>query len=291
MYEILVDMSLDIDKDIARDHDIRFIPMEYVIGDKINPIAEPADDDEMKIFYDKMRDKKETHTSQISPQQYIEAFMLYIKDGRDILCLCLSSGLSNTYESACLAAKTCKDRYPDIHIEVVDTLGATGGMGILATSAAYNREKGMSLVDNATWLRDHALNVHYYFLVEDLMYLMRGGRVSAATAVVGTALNIKPILIIDSDGKLPTIAKKRGRMQAMHYLIDNFDANYDPSIDNIVYICHADCIDDAMQLKKMALDRHPDADIKITYLCPVIGAHTGPGMLSIIYYGSDRSKA
>ena len=287
-YIIFSDVSIDIDMAFADKYDLKYIPMEYILDDNSFNCSRPENDEMMHQYYEKLRLKASTHTSQIVPNNYVEAFEGYIKEGKGILYISLSSGLSNTYESALLAAKMLKDDYPECEIEVVDSLGATGGMGILAESACLNREKGMSLSDNAKWLREHANNINFWFKVEDLMYLCRGGRVSATTAVVGTALKIKPILTIDSTGKLQTIDKKRGDKQAMLSLIERFDASYDPDMGNTVYVSCADCRDVAETLKTKLLEKHPDLDIKITMLSPIIGAHTGPDMLSLIYYGSKR---
>ena len=287
-YMIFADVSIDIDMAFADKYDLKYIPMEYILDDKSFNCSRPENDEMMHQYYEKLRLKASTHTSQIVPNNYVEAFEGYIKEGKGILYISLSSGLSNTYESALLAAKMLKDDYPECEIEVVDSLGATGGMGILAESACLNREKGMSLSDNAKWLREHANNINFWFKVEDLMYLCRGGRVSATTAVVGTALKIKPILTIDSTGKLQTIDKKRGDKQAMLSLIERFEASYDPDMGNTVYVSCADCKDVAESLKSKLLEKYPDLDIKITMLSPIIGAHTGPDMLSLIYYGSKR---
>ena len=287
-YMIFADVSIDIDMAFADKYDLKYISMEYILDDNSFNCSRPENDEMMHQYYEKLRLKASTHTSQIVPNNYVEAFEGYIKEGKGILYISLSSGLSNTYESALLAAKMLKDDYPECEIEVVDSLGATGGMGILAESACLNREKGMSLSDNAKWLREHANNINFWFKVEDLMYLCRGGRVSATTAVVGTALKIKPILTIDSTGKLQTIDKKRGDKQAMLSLIERFDASYDPDMGNTVYVSCADCRDVAETLKSKLLEKHPDLDIKITMLSPIIGAHTGPDMLSLIYYGSKR---
>ena len=287
-YMIFADVSIDIDMAFADKYDLKYISMEYILDDNSFNCSRPENDEMMHQYYEKLRLKASTHTSQIVPNNYVEAFEGYIKEGKGILHISLSSGLSNTYESALLAAKMLKDDYPECEIEVVDSLGATGGMGILAESACLNREKGMSLSDNAKWLREHANNINFWFKVEDLMYLCRGGRVSATTAVVGTALKIKPILTIDSTGKLQTIDKKRGDKQAMLSLIERFEASYDPDMGNTVYVSCADCRDVAETLKSKLLEKHPDLDIKITMLSPIIGAHTGPDMLSLIYYGSKR---
>ncbi len=287
-YLIFSDVSLDIDKDFAASHDLRYIPMEYILGEETFHCDRPESDEMMHNFYEKLRQKIKTQTSQITPTHYMDIFGPLVEEGNAILYLSLSSGLSNTYESALLAVQNIKEDYPEAHIEVVDSYGATGGMGLLIESAFANMEAGMSLEDNAAWLREHTGKVHYWFKVEDLMYLKRGGRVSAATAVVGTALNIKPILRIDNNGKLETVDKKRGNKMAFKGLIERFESNYDPSISNTVYISCADCVDDADTLKAMLLEKYPDLTIRITMLSPIIGAHTGPDMLSLIHYGKDK---
>ena len=287
-YLIFSDVSLDIDKDYAKENDVRYVPMEYVLADEAFYCREPESDEMMHEYYDKLRNKATTGTSQITPNHYMELFEPLIKEGHDIMYLSLSSGLSNTYESALLAAKNLKEDYPDAKIEMVDSLSATGGMGLLVELAVENRKAGMSIEDNAKWLREHALNINLWFMVDDLMYLKRGGRVSAATAVLGTALNIKPILIINKAGKLDTIDKIRGNKQAIKYLVDRFEETVDTSVTKTVYLSCADCFKDAEYLKDQLLALHPDLNVKITMLSPIIGAHTGPNMLSVIHYGKTR---
>ena len=214
-YYIFADVSIDIDKDYAAEHDIHYVPMEYVLGEDTFHCEAPESDSMMHEYYEKLRNKIATHTSQITPNHYIEVFEEYVKEGKEIVYLSLSSGLSNTYESALMAVKLLEEDYDEVKIEVVDSLGATGGMGVMAELAVNNREAGMNYKENAQWLREHADNINYWFKVEDLMYLKRGGRVSAATAIMGTALNIKPILTIDKNGKLQTIDKKRGNKLAL----------------------------------------------------------------------------
>lgn len=289
-YEIFSDMSADIEAGLANAGGLKYIPMDYMLGDDSFHCEGPESNANMHRFYEQLRSKVPTHTSQIVPANYIDAFEPYVKEGREILYLSLSSGLSNTYESALMAVENLKEMYDEVKIEVVDSLGATGGMGLLVESAFANRDAGMDLQENAKWLRDHAKNVHYWFKVEDLMYLKRGGRVSAATAVVGTALNIKPILTINPEGKLDTIDKKRGNRQAMKAMLQHFESTFDNSISNVVYICAADCMEDAEALKKLVLEKNPELNVKITMLSPIIGSHTGPDMLSLIHYGTDRSK-
>lgn len=288
-YEILADVSIDIDTAFADNHQLRYVPMEYMLGEESFHCDSPESDEKMHHFYEKLRSKVPTQTSQISPFNYIEAFEPYVKRQQPLLYLSLSSGLSNTYESALSAVAMLKEDYENVSIEIVDSLGATGGMGLLAQSACLNRSNGMTLAENADWLRKHACYVNYWFKVEDLMYLKRGGRISAATAIMGTALNIKPVLTINAQGRLDTVAKKRGNSQAMRYLTEQFDNSYDKSLGNSIYICCADCKEDALLLKQNILERQPDADIHVTMLSPIIGAHTGPDMLALIYYGAPRT--
>lgn len=289
-YLVFTDVSTDIDKEFSKANDVRYIPMEYTLGEDIFYCVEPENDDMMHNYYEKLRNKIKTQTTQITPNKYMDAFEPLIKEGYDILYLSLSSGLSSTYDSAQMAAKMLKEDYPDAKIEVVDTLGATGGMGLLVESAAINKNNGMSIEENAAWLRENASYVNFWFKVEDLMYLMRGGRVSATSAIVGTALSIKPILSIDANGKLVTVEKKRGNKQAIKWIVEKFKETYDSEKGNTVYISCADCMEDADSLKNVLLADYPDLNVKVTMLSPIIGAHTGPDMLSLIYYGTKREK-
>ncbi|MCM1063143.1 MAG: DegV family protein [Eubacterium sp.] len=287
-YEIFSDVSIDIDKAFLEQYQVRFVPMEYMLGEDTFHCDRPESDEMMHDYYDKLRQAIPTRTSQIAPFHYVSVFEPYVKEKKALLYLSLSSGLSNTYESARMAVEMLKETYGEVRVEVVDSLGATGGMGLLTEAACRNREAGMSLEENAAWLRENAGRVNYWFKVEDLMYLKRGGRISAATAVIGTALNIKPILTIKGDGKLDTIAKKRGDSFASKYMIEQFSANFDGSFGDTVYICCADCKDNAEKLKQMVLEVHPELTVKITMLSPIIGAHTGPDMLSLIHFGKAR---
>ena len=287
-YLIFSDVSIDVDRDFAQSHDLRYVPMEYVLGDDTFYCNRPEDDEMMHNYYDKLRQKVRTQTSQITPSHYRDIFEPIVKDGQQAIYLSLSSGLSNTYESALLAVEELREDYDNVNIEVVNTYSATGGMGLLAESAFANMEAGMSLKENADWLREHAKRVNLWFKVEDLMYLKRGGRVSAATAVIGTALNIKPILRINDEGKLETIDKKRGSKLAIKSLVERFENTFDPTVSDVVYVCCADCMDDANTLKDMILENHPELKVRVTMLSPIIGAHTGPDMLALIHYGTGR---
>lgn len=287
-YEIFADVSIDIDMDFAAKNGVKYVPMEYMLGEESFPCVAPESNEMMHNYYEQLRNKVPTHTSQIVPNHYVELFEPYVKAGTPIVYLALSSGLSNTYDSALLAVENLKDDYDNVQIEVVDSLGATGGMGLLIESACKNKDAGMSYTENAAWLRKYAPFVNYWFKVEDLMYLSRGGRISTATAVIATALNLKPILTIATNGKLFTVDKKRGNRLALKNMLERFEKNFDPSVSDVVYISCADCMDDAATLKAMVEEAHPELTIRVTMLSPIIGAHTGPDMLALIYYGKDR---
>ena len=284
-YVIFSDISADIPVDYAKEHDIRFISMQYTIGDEDRVCEGIEEEAVLKRFYDGQRNGDLTRTSQIAPQNYMDVFASILQEGEDILYLSLSSGLSSTYQSSCLAARQLEEQFPERKIVCVDSLGATGGMGMLLVSAVENREKGMSIEENGKWLEDNRLRVCHWFMVEDLMYLKRGGRVSAATAVVGSALNIKPILKIEEDGTLKNFAKARGTKRALNNLVEYYDAASDKEDGERIFIMHADSLENAEYLEEKVKAINPTCRVEKMMLCPIIGAHTGPGMCAIVHFG------
>lgn len=284
-YIICMDASGDLLREIAKDNEVDFVPMEYSLGEEMRTSYGCEDEAVLKKFYDGQRGGDLTRTSQISPYMYEEYFKKFLKEGKSVLYFCLSSGLSSTYESAMLAVDHLKEEYPELEVLPVDTLAATGGMGILVEKAIENRKNGMSIRENYDAVTALVPKLLHFFLVQDLMYLKRGGRVSAATAIVGSALNIKPILKIDENGKLVTIDKKRGNKAAMMALFAYFKDNYNPELGNTIYICDADTPELADALAEKAREEAPGVVIRRTMLSPIIGAHTGPGMLSMILLG------
>ena len=284
-YVIFSDISADIPVDYAKEHDIRFISMQYTLGDEDRVCEGIEEEAVLKRFYDGQRNGDLTRTSQIAPQNYMDVFAPILQEGEDILYLSLSSGLSSTYQSSCLAAWQLEEQFPERKIVCVDSLGATGGMGMLLVSAVENRDKGMSIEENGKWLEDNRLRVCHWFMVEDLMYLKRGGRVSAATAVVGSALNIKPILKIEEDGTLKNFAKARGTKRALNNLVEYYDAASDKEDGERIFIMHADSLENAEYLEEKVKVINPTCRVEKMMLCPIIGAHTGPGMCAIVHFG------
>ena len=288
-YVIYTDTSADVNKEFTLNNELLFVPMTYTLGEEERVCRGMEDEDLLKKFYDGQRSGDLTHTSQITPQQYIDTFEKHLAQGESVIYLSLSSGLTKTFDSVRIAKMDMDEKYPDAKIYPVDTLSATGGMGLLAELAVINKKSGMSAAENAANLEEMSHKVCHIFMVEDLMYLKRGGRISAATAVVGTVMNIKPILVIDQEGRLITVAKKRGEKLALRELMTRYLDSRDTRYGNHVYITHADSGERPAILEDM-LKRH-DSSVSHTemYLSPIIGAHTGPGMVAIIFFG-DRAK-
>lgn len=284
-YIICMDASGDIIKEKADENGIEFVPMEYSLGEAMRTSQGCESEELLKKFYDGQRNGDMTKTSQISPFMYEEYFKQFLKNGKSILYFCLSSGLSSTYQSSILAAENLKEEYPDAEVLPVDTLAATGGIGLLVEKAIENKKNGMDIHENLESVQALVPYLRHFFMVQDLMYLKRGGRVSAATAIVGSALNIKPILKIDENGKLTTIDKKRGNKAAMSALFTYFKENYNPKLGNTIYICDGDTPDLAKSLAAKVQEAVPGIIVRRMMLSPIIGAHTGPGMLSMILFG------
>lgn len=284
-YVIFSDISADIPAGYAKENDIRFISMRYSLGDEDRVCEEIETEEVLKRFYNGQRNGDLTRTSQISPQVYMDVFTPVLREGKDILYLALSSGLSSTYQSSCLAAGQLKEQFPEREIVCVDSLAATGGMGLLLEAAVQNRKEGMAPAENGKWLEDNRLKVCHWFMVEDLMYLKRGGRVSAATAVVGSALNIRPVLKIEEDGTLKNFAKARGTKRALNSLVDYYEAAGDKKPGERIYILHADSQENAEYLEEKVKQINPQCSVTKMMLSPVIGAHTGPGMCAVVHFG------
>ncbi len=284
-YVIFSDISADIPAGYAKENDIRFISMRYSLGDEDRVCEEIETEEVLKRFYNGQRNGDMTRTSQISPQVYMDVFTPVLREGKDILYLALSSGLSSTYQSSCLAAGQLKEQFPEREIVCVDSLAATGGMGLLLEAAVQNRKEGMAPAENGKWLEDNRLKVCHWFMVEDLMYLKRGGRVSAATAVVGSALNIRPVLKIEEDGTLKNFAKARGTKRALNSLVDYYEAAGDKKPGERIYILHADSQENAEYLEEKVKQINPQCSVTKMMLSPIIGAHTGPGMCAVVHFG------
>jgi len=244
-----------------------------------------ADPAAVKGFYDELRTGIMASTAAANPDDWARLMQPILQRGEDVLVLAFSSGLSTTYQSAVIAAKELREEYPQRTIRVIDTLCAALGQGLLVWHACRKRDAGMGLEELADWVEANKLNVCHWVTVDDLSHLKRGGRISATTAIVGTMLNIKPIIHVDNDGHLINSAKVRGRKAAMEYLLKKFDET--ATDKETVFIGHGDCPEDAALLEEGLRQRGVET-VVTGYVGPVIGAHTGPGVLVVFFLGSHR---
>ena len=239
-------------------------------------------------LYAHLRNGKLPKTSAVNPDGWAAVMRPALQEGRDVLVLAFSSALSATYQSAVIAAEELREEFPDRKLLVIDTLCAAVGQGLLVHTAAKLRSQGKTIDEVAAWVEAHKLNVCHWVTVEDLMHLKRGGRVSAATAVVGTMLSIKPILRVDDEGRLDNCGKCRGRKAALNHLLDRMAETFAPEIDDTVFIGHGDCAADAEFLAKAVRERFGVKNVYINYIGAVIGSHTGPGVATVFFYGKNR---
>ena len=241
-----------------------------------------------KELYDHLRSGKLPKTSAVNPELWADAMRPALEQGQDVLTLVFSSALSATCQNAFIAAEELRGEFPDRKLIVIDSLCAAIGLGLLVHTAAKLRDAGKTIEETAAWIEEHKLNVCHWVTVEDLMHLKRGGRVSAATAVVGTMLNIKPIIRVDDNGRLESLAKCRGRKAALNYLLDRMAESFDPEIDDTVFIGHGDCMEDAKYLEQKVRERFGVQNVHINYIGAVVGAHTGTGVAVLFFYGKKR---
>lgn len=239
-------------------------------------------------FYNAVRDGEMPTTSQINVQTYLDFFMKHVKPGQQALYLAFSSGLSGSCESAIMAVNQLKEEDPAWDITIVDSLAASMGEGLLLYHAVQLRAQGKSRDEIAQWLEDNKLRLAHWFTVEDLHHLKRGGRLSAASAVVGTMLQIKPILHVDNEGHLVPMDKVRGRKKSLDTLAQKLVDTIENPEEQVVFISHGDSIADAEYLAQSIRDRVPVRDIWIHQIGPVIGSHAGPGTIALFFLGSNR---
>ena len=287
-YKLFSDVTADVSEELMRGMpEVELVPMQVELGGE-NYTYGPGGDLTVEHFYTEQRAGKFASTSQINPMVYRECFEKTLKAGEDILYLCFSSGLSSTLQSANLCAQELREEYPERKLIVVDTLCAAVGEAMLVREAARKQQEGLTIEELAAWVEENRLKICHWFTVDSFDHLKHGGRVSAAAAAVGTMLQIKPLLHVDEEGKLRVAEKPRGRKQAIRTQVAHMKEGWTPEMGNLVVIGHGDCPDDVEQLRQAVLKEFPDADIRVAYIGPVIGAHTGPGMLALIYWGANR---
>lgn len=287
-YQIFTDATADISEEMLQGYPkLEIIPMQVEVGGE-HFLFGPGGNLTVKQFYEMQRAGKFASTSQINPQSYYDHFEPVLKAGQDIFYLCFTSGLSGTYNTANMTIADLKEKYPERKIICVDTLCAFVGEGFIVREALRMQKEGMSMEELQKWTEEHRLQVCHWFTVDMLDHLRHGGRISAASAAIGTVLNIKPLLHVAEDGTLKVMDKPRGRKKAFKLQMSKMEQGWMPELGKLVVIGHGDSIETALELKETVLSKYPDAEVHIADIGPVIGAHTGPGMLALIFWGTTR---
>ncbi len=287
-YIITTESTTDLSKQLETELDIKILPLTYNLDGVETEDTPSSDDTRIKDFYNKLRNGSMSSTSQINFQTFVDEFSKYLKEGKDILHIGFSSGLSGTCSQAILAAKELKEEFPERKVIVVDTLAASLGEGMLVYYAAKQRLDGKSIDEVAQWLEDNKLRQAHWFSVDDLNFLKRGGRVSPAVALVGSLLNIKPIMHVDDEGHLIKVGTVRGRKASLDELVKRAGQTIENANEQTIFICHGDCIDDANYVANKAKEVLGVKDVIIGYTGPVIGSHSGPGTIALFTLGKNR---
>ncbi len=284
-YQIVTDSCCDFAAQQYIDLNLAMVPLSVEFR---GSVTQDKNDDSLKVMYDGMRAGEAAKTAAVNPEGWKQVIEPALAEGRDVLVMAFSSGLSTTYQSAVIAAEELKETYPDRKILVVDTLCASMGQGLLVWYACRKRDEGLSLEELYRWVEDNKIHMCHWFTVDDLMHLKRGVRVSAATALVGTMLQIKPVLHVDDEGHLVNVAKARGRKAAIDALAKKaaeLGAGYDNST---MFISHGDCLEDAQYLAEILKKKCGVKEVVINYVGAVIGSHAGPGTLALFFLGDHR---
>lgn len=288
-YVISTDTSCDFPLEYVQEHQLPLVTLFYSI-DGVSGSNGCPNEEELKNFYNKMRAGAQTKTQQASIEDTEQVFREIAQQGKDLLHIAFSSGLSGTANAARLAAENIMEEFPDRKIVVIDSLCASLGQGLLVDYAIKQREQGKTLEETAQWVQEHIKNLCHLFTVEDLKYLQRGGRISKTTALVGTMIGIKPVLHVDEEGKLVPIAKVRGRKASVQALVQKMEENIGAfrQQKQTIFISHGDCLEDAKALAQMVTEKFGYETFLINNVGPTIGSHSGPGTLALFFLGEKR---
>ena len=285
---IVTDSSSNLTEEVIDQFDLHILPLTFMVDGEEHHSYLKGQKTDLKQFYTMMREGKVITTSLPNLKDSRELLEGLLASGQDVLYIGFSSGLSGTYQAIDLLLAELADAYPDRTVLAVDTLAASMGEGLLVWYAAKMREEGAPITEVRDWLEANKLHLAHWFTVDDLNFLKRGGRVSAATALVGTMLSIKPVMHTDNEGRLTMVGKARGRKASLKALLDAIERLAIEPEKQTMFICHADCEEEAKQVAAEIQRRFGTTDIRIHYIGPVIGSHTGPNTMGLFFVGTER---
>ena len=284
-YVITVNSTVDLPKEWLEERKVPVIPLKYTIDNETYTDMEGLSP---KEFFGKLRDGKMATTSQINPEEARAQLEPFLKEGKDVLHLGFSSGLSGTYNSMRIAGEELKEEYPEAKIIIIDTLCACLGEGLLLYKALQQKASGKTIEETAKWVEENKLHICHNVTVADLFHLHRGGRISKASAVLGSVVQIKPIIHMDENGKLQVVGKERGRKKSLNKIVDMAVEQIKGWDNDIAMITHGDCQEDAEYVAKLVRERLGIENILINNIGTVIGSHTGPGVVAVFVMGNKR---
>ena len=287
-YVILTDSCCDLSAEMAAELGVEVLPLSLQMGDRTYRNYLDGREIGFHEFYERVRSGELATTSAVNVGEFEEKMREILKTGKDILSISFSSALSTTYQSSVIAAEELKDEFPDAKILTVDSLCASLGQGLFVYLCAQEQKKGKTIDEVKTFAEETKGRVCHWFTVDDLNYLKKGGRVSAATALVGTMLSIKPIMHTSDEGKLTVVGKARGRKSSLNTLIDTVGRLGINLQDQVMFICQADCQAEAETVAAQLKQRYGVKEVYINYIGPVIGSHTGPNTMGLFFVGTER---
>ena len=287
-YAILTDSSCDLPAALADKMELSVLPL-YVDVDG-HKYINYLDEREIAFseIYAKLRTKCPAKTSAVNVNDFVEPMETLLAAGKDVLYIGFSSGLSSTYDAGAMAAKELSERYPERKIYAVDSLCASMGQGLLVYLAWQQKQQGDTIEEVRDYVENNKLHLCHWFTIDDLMFLKRGGRISGATAIVGSMLSIKPVMHVDNEGHLIKVGTARGRKASIKALADEAGKRGIDLANQTVFISHGDCLEDANYLADIMRSRFNVKDVVISYVGPVIGAHSGPGTIALFFLGTER---
>ena len=287
-FVIMTDSCCDLTAQLAEELDIEVLPLSLLIGDETYRNYLDGREIGFKEFYDRVRGGAMPSTSAVSVGTFEDAMRHILAEGKDVLYLGFSSALSTTYQSSVIAAETLREEFPEAKIFTIDSKAASLGQGMYVYLCAQQKLAGKSIDEVAAYAEEIKLKVCHWFTVDDLNHLKRGGRVSAATALVGTMLAIKPVLHVDNEGRLINVGKSRGRKASLMALVDQMEKTAIDPKNQTIFISHGDCEADVQIVADEIRKRFGTETIHINYVGPVIGSHTGAGVVALFFLGNER---
>ena len=287
-YRIITDSTTDLAPEMIRELGVQVAPLCYVMDGSTYHNIPGGGEMSDQAFYQKLREGTMPTTTQINSEEFVALFTPVLEAGEDILYIAFSSGLSGTCQSAHLAARELKDRFPERRVEVFDSLCASMGEGLLVYHAATRKNQGATMDEVLAWLKENVLHLCHWFTVDDLNHLKRGGRVSTATALVGTMLGIKPVLHVDDEGHLIPMEKVRGRRASLDALVKHMAETAINPAEQTIFISHGDCQADCDYVADQIRQKLGTKNIVTNFIGPVIGAHSGPGTVALFFVGEKR---